>query len=357
MKEIRLMKKRFSLVLALLLTLTAFVMPAASANEKTSKFGMLTMLNLDEEEMTRYVSDNEQVLYRLVSGEADAWGGFDSLEVPLVSLRIVYYDSLETMLMALNAGEIIGLETYDATARYLILNYPGLLSIGEQHGRDNMNAFVNTVCEGLLSNDFAFMFLQDNTALRDAINETIASMKADGALDALIQTYIEGVAAGDEPERIALPRTDGAETLRVAITGSLPPLDYVAPDGAPSGFNTAMLAEIGRRMGKNVELLQVDSIGRAAALASGAVDAVFWTRTNRYANLFSMLDKEERRQWAAEAFGAETEEEKNILNLILEMIDFIPFGTGDMPDGTIISDPYYTDAVVPVLTKDAAEAM
>lgn len=92
-------------------------------------------------------------------------------------------------------------------------------------------------------------------------------------------------------------------------------------------------------------------------MASGAVDAVFWTRTNRCANLFSILDHEERRRWAAEAFGAATEEEKNTLNLILEMIDFIPFGTGDMPDGTIISDPYYTDAAVPILTKDAAEAM
>ena len=349
------MKKRFSLVLALLLALTAFVMPAA-AKENVSKFGMLTMLNLDEEEMTRYVSDNEQALYRLLSGGDGDWAG-DSLEVPSISIKIVYYDSLDAMLMALNAGEIIGLETYGATARYLILNNPDLLSIGEQNGRENMNAFVHTVCDSLLSNDFAFMFMADNTALRDEVNETIAAMKEDGALDALIQTYIEGVAAGDEPERIELPRTEGAEILRVAITGALPPLDYVAPDGAPAGFNTAMLAEIGRRMGKNVELVQVDSIGRAAALASGAVDAVFWTRTNHYANLFSILDNEERKHLAWDTFGAATEEEKNTLNLILDLIDIIPFGAGDMPDGTIISDPYYTDAVVPVLTKDTAGAM
>ena len=347
------MKKRVSLVLALLLALTALAMPAAAAKEKLPKFGMLTMLTMDEEEMTGYVSANEQALYRLVSGGidglADDWG---SLEVPYVSFKIVYYDSLDAMLMALNAGEIIGLETYGATARYLILNNPELMFIGAENA-ENANAFVNTVCDSLLSNDFAFMFMADSAALRDMFNETIAAMKKDGTLDKLIQTYIEGVASGDEPERIALPRIAGAETLRVAITGSLPPLDYVAPDGTPAGFNTAMLAEIGSRMGKNVELVQVDSIGRAAALASGAVDAVFWTRTNHYANLFAILDKEERREWAAETFDAKTQEEKNILDLILEMIDFVPFGTGDMPDGTIISDPYYTDAVVPVLAKDA----
>ncbi len=347
------MRKWIFLALALLLALAA---PASAANEKISKFGMLTMLNMDEEEMTRHVSDNEQALYRLLSGGDGGWDS-DSLEVPAVSLRIVFYDSLDAMLMALNAGEIIGLETYGATARYLVQSNPGLLFIGEQNGRENTNAFVNAVCDSLLSNDFAFMFMQDGAALRDAVNETIAAMKEDGTLEALIQTYIEDMAAGDEPERIELPHTEGAESLRVAITGSLPPLDYVAPDGTPAGFNTAMLAEMGRRMGKNVELVQVDSIGRAAALASGAVDAVFWTRTNHYANLFAILDQEERARWAAEAFGAKTAEEKNVLNLILDLIDFVPFGTGDMPDGTIISDPYCTDAIVPVLTQDAAETM
>lgn len=343
------MKRFISLVLALL-ALTAFVLPTARANEKISKFGMLTMLNMDEEEMTRCVSDNEQALYRLLSGADDGWDGMDSLAAPTVSVRIVYYDNLDTMLLALNAGEIVGLETYGATAQYLIQSNPGLLAIGTRNGGESVNAFVNTVCGSLLSNDFAFMFRKDSAALRDAINEILAAMKEDGTLDALIETYIDGVAAGEEPESIALPYTEGAETLRVAITGSLPPLDYVAPDGTPAGFNTAMLAEIGRRMGKNVELVQADSIGRATALASGVVDAVFWTRTNHYANLFSILDNEERRRWAAETFGATTEEEKNALNLILETIDFVPFGAGDTPDGTIISDPYYTDAVVPVLT-------
>ena len=355
------MKKMVSLVLAFFLALPLFFMATAKAKENVSKFGMLTMLNMSEEEMTQYVSDNEQALYRLISGGTsgltDDWGDTGSLEVPYATLKIVYYDTLDAMLLALNAGEIIGLETYGATARYMILNNPELMLIGAQNGGKNMNAFVNTVCESLLSNDFAFMFMEGSADLRDAFNETIAEMKKDGTLDALIQTYIEGVAAGDEPKRITLPRADGAETLRVAITGSLPPLDYVAPDGTPAGFNTAMLAEIGSRMGKNVEIVQVDSIGRAAALASGAVDAVLWTRTNHYANLFSMIDNEERRHWAWETFGAVTEEEKDTLNLILDLIEFIPFGAGDMPNGTIISDPYYTDAAVPILTKAAGEAM
>ena len=69
---------------------------------------------------------------------------------------------------------------------------------------------------------------------------------------------------------------EGAETVRVAVTGSLPPMDYIAADGTPAGFNTALPAEIGNRIGKNIELVQVDSVDRAATLASGTVDAVLY---------------------------------------------------------------------------------
>ena len=58
---------------------------------------------------------------------------------------------------------------------------------------------------------------------------------------------------------------------------ALPPMDYVSEDGTPAGFNTAILAELGKRMNKNFELVQVDSLGWAPALTSGKVDLVFWT--------------------------------------------------------------------------------
>ncbi|MBR6901435.1 MAG: transporter substrate-binding domain-containing protein, partial [Synergistaceae bacterium] len=49
-----------------------------------------------------------------------------------------------------------------------------------------------------------------------------------------------------------------------------------AANGTPSGFNTAMLAEIARRLKINVELVNTSSGSRAAALASGRADGIFW---------------------------------------------------------------------------------
>lgn len=128
-----------------------------------------------------------------------------------------------------------------------------------------------------MSNSFSLLLREEDEALRDELNGAILDMQADGTLQKLVDEQIIAVNQGLEISPAALPRIEGAPTLRVAVNGTLPPMDYVAPDGAPAGFNTAMLAEIGNRIDRNIKLVQVDSVGRAAALASGVVDAVFWS--------------------------------------------------------------------------------
>ena len=59
----------------------------------------------------------------------------------------------------------------------------------------------------------------------------------------------------------------------------MPPIDYVDESGRPAGFNTALLAELGRRMHVNIELVNVDAGARTAALVSERVDVVFWYET------------------------------------------------------------------------------
>ena len=63
------------------------------------------------------------------------------------------------------------------------------------------------------------------------------------------------------------------------MTGDLPPLDLILPDGTPAGFNTAFLAELSKRMDVTFELVNISSNARALALSSGEVDALFWTRS------------------------------------------------------------------------------
>ena len=118
-------------------------------------------------------------------------------------------------------------------------------------------------------------------------------MKADGSLDKLVNDYITNVDKKQAPPKIDIPMTDGAPTIKVGVTGDLPPLDFVNTDGTPAGFNTALLAEIAKRLGRNIEVVDIDSGARAAALSSKQIDVIFWAVVPFKAKVPSDVDKAE----------------------------------------------------------------
>ena len=352
------MKKLISLILALMLAPCALAVPAMAEEALAMKLGMLTMLNMTEEETANFNLVRVVLTAQLKKGgnatednplEAFANNTDDEWTPP--AFETVYFDSLDAMLMALNVGDIDAMIAHESTARYLMNSNPNLIMPVDYTAVKDGSAFAKAVLNGFLSNDFAFMFMEDGAALRDEFSAAISGMKEDGTLDALAETYIDGVNAGSEPETIEMPVIDGAETVKVAVTGSLPPMDYVAPDGTPAGFNTAVLAEISARTNKNIELVQVDSIGRAAALASKTVDAVFWTRTSSASNQWAGMSAEERMAHGDDLVEEMSAEEKTTLAKIFELIDYEAYGKIDMPEGTIITEPYYSDVFVPVLSR------
>ena len=199
---------------------------------------------------------------------------------------------------------------------------------------------------------YSFMMLEDQTELQEQFNNTITAMEQDGTLETLQQKYINDVISGSAIEAIEFEKFDG-DPIRVAVTGSLPPMDYVAPDGTFAGFNTALLSEIGKRLERNIELVQVDSLGRAAALVSGKVDVVFWTQTTP----FSWMSVEERManaiERAAERDANFTEEEKELWQAITVArgISRDNDANQDMPEGTIVTKQYLQDAIIFVMHK------
>ncbi|MBR0035190.1 MAG: transporter substrate-binding domain-containing protein, partial [Synergistaceae bacterium] len=149
-----------------------------------------------------------------------------------------------------------------------------------------------------------------------SIDEAIAAMKEDGTLARLEQDYIKDLGA-EKPERVEFQTFKGAKTIKAAVTGDLPPIDYIGSDGTPAGYNTAILAEIGKRLKKNIRLISVDAGGRSAALSSERADVVFWYRNTE---------------------GMKTPKK-------IQTKGFMK----DKAEGVILSDPYYewdTDLVI-----------
>lgn len=345
------MKRWMTLLLALAMALALIPCGAVAEGGFTLNIGVISYLNLTEEEyQARETAVQEALKYFRDHGMLELSGQTPgSAEVP--SVQISYYDTTDALLMALQANRINAIQVPKSTADYLcatndLLVQPAIFSLpdSDQFAQDLL---------ARLSDGYAFMMLEKNADLCDQFNQAIADMKADGTLDALVQKHITDASKTGETETITFDTFEG-EPIRVAVTGNLPPMDYVAPDGSFAGFNTAILAEVGRRLHKNIALTQVDSIGRALALAEGTVDVVFWTRGSSAGIAKSRKSKtEEEQQAAIEQLRAQsTEEQIAVMDAItnngpgLEKV-----WTRDMPEGTVCTDPYYSDYPVLVILK------
>ena len=258
---------------------------------------------------------------------------------------MVPYDTLDAMLMGLLSGEVGEIEVPDCTAKYLCAVNDRVKQRVLYHP-EKAEGFSKDLIDKLDSG-YSFLMLEENSSLRDQFDQVIEAMKADGTLEELVRVHITEAARSGKPEAVEFETFDG-EPIRVAVTGSLPPMDYVAEDGSFAGFNTAILAEIGKRLEKNIELVQTDSVGRALALAQGKADVVFWTRAGAKARVMS---KEEIDAFKQEKRAKYTEEEKAIMSGIDKALPNGEYRLKDMPEGTITTAPYYSDMNVLVTLK------
>ena len=211
------------------------------------KVGVLAQLNMNEDEYRSFVLEGRKNV------------GFNFLSSGQESF--IYYDSLLSLQMALNAREIQEVQLPEIVAEYFINSNPKAYTVS------GITQFRTTY--------LAFGFLDRNADLRDKFNSALQSLKEDGTLSQLQEKYILSSAKDDitptKPEKF-----DGAGKIRVALTGDLPPIDYVTADGTPAGFNMAIISEIGKRLKLNIEVINIEAGARSAAVASRRADVSFW---------------------------------------------------------------------------------
>ena len=275
------MKKLLVLILVLVFASSAF------AASETVNVGLLTELNITEAEFNAYMD---------AALKAGLWTVFTEDESSRTA-NFVFYDTLVALQLGLNKGQVDEIDVPEVVGRYILT------------ANDN----CKIAAMSLMSNPvmLALGFKDNKAELRDKVNAALKAMKEDNTLALLIVKYLNG------PDfimtrPIEFAKFNGAETIKVAVTGDLPPIDFIAPDGVPAGFNTAILAEIAKRLKVNLELVNIDANARAAALASERADVVLWFKVYQ---------------------GAENQP--------------------DIPAGVILSDPYYSwDKFMHIKLKD-----
>ena len=247
--------KKLLIAFLLLLSVTlgsvnAFALP---------KEGYLDYSNMSSEEYDKFISDS-------LSNDEYIWNDYkiDAPEyAPYISTKAEYvpFDSFIEMIMALDAGKIDRMELDQPVAEYFFKL------------KGNNEKYLTYVITSGVTYYLSMGFKEGNKWF-EPFNETIKAMTKDKTLLFLKAQYV--MDADENPEPVKFENFPDAETVKIAVMGDIPPIDYVAADGTPAGFNTAMLAEIARRLKINVELVSINAGARAATLASGRVDGVFW---------------------------------------------------------------------------------
>ena len=246
------MKKLVQTVLVLMIVLSVCLTVYAEdgAVQKYGNIGRLSKLNITEDELNEVLKD---------------------IMVNSICNRYVFFDTMTDMLMALNRGDIVVLETDQNTVRYIASRNDNIVDRPPYLNPNNLM--------------FSVLLRGEDVELRDKISNSIAEMEEDGTIEEMRQRYIEDViVSGNDPDVVVPEVFPGARTIKVAVTGDRPPMDYVSAGGEPVGFNTALISEIGKRLGINIEFVTVDCGARGIALATGVCDIVFWMEIGDFEN-------------------------------------------------------------------------
>ena len=247
--------KKILISLLLLLSVTWGVTASASVRQ-----GQLFHSNMTAEECYNFFSQ------ALSNDDEYVWDNYkiDRPEyAPYVSTlaECEYFDSLSEMLMALDSSKIDRIELCQPVAEYFF-----------KLKGNNEKYVPYVITKGVTY--YLSMGFKEGSKWFEPFNATIKAMAEDKTLLFLKAQYV--MDADENIKPVKFDKFPDAETVKIAVTGDMPPIDYVAADGTPAGFNTAMLAEIARRLKINVELVSINSGARASSLASGRADGVFW---------------------------------------------------------------------------------
>ena len=141
----------------------------------------------------------------------------NAYEIAYGYMPSVYFDDLNSMLLALQAKKIDEIEEIPQPVAEYISN----------HNKNLQVLMRSKLWQGNLLLRMGTM--QNNTKVTELLNSAINELQANGKLDALQKKYVDAyLEKGKEPKPVAMPKFANAPIIKIAVTGDMPPIDFVS---------------------------------------------------------------------------------------------------------------------------------
>lgn len=251
----------------------------------------------------------------------------------------IFFDDLVSMLSALSSNKVDKVLLPSITADYLV-------------SKNNSYA-ISKYSKGEALVPFCMLLKKGNEKLRDRLNNAMISIERE---------LIKNIDDIDKIGKVEFTKFDNAETIRFAVTGDIPPIDYVSETGEPIGFNVKLISELCKEMGVNAEIIQINSGARAMALANDKVDVVFWTK-GQLEDAYIDFAKNILQHYETEA-ETNRGNKKTVAGIYAlfnedgtvnekRIKDNNEINSLDIPTNTICTIPYFCDVMVDVVNANS----
>ena len=170
--------------------------------------------------------------------------------------RFVYFNSVLDAALAVKAGKADAV-AYDEPILRNIAAKTGGLALLEQP---------------ITIDQYGFAVSQDNLALKQAIDAELAALRADGRYDDLLRHWLPATGSPAPMPDIALPRGQGS--LRLGTAAVTEPFSFVGEAGAIVGFDIELARRVALRLGKDLEIVNLEFGALIPALLAGKVDLI-----------------------------------------------------------------------------------
>jgi polar amino acid transport system substrate-binding protein len=174
----------------------------------------------------------------------------------LPEAEIKSFDDIMDAVAALNAGQL------DA----IITGYPAAAHVAAK------NPTLHILPEPLSQEDTAIALRKEDTLLHSQLDALINDLKKDGTLQDLKRRWFK-TTPGDY-ERIDIQPPATGEILRIGVSATREPFNFVDKNGQITGHDGELARIIGARLERPIEFSNMKFMGLIPALQSGKVDII-----------------------------------------------------------------------------------